>query len=300
MKQPERRTAFALIALVVAGCDTSRDLQGGGPQNDAGSVCDCAGSGDDVPQSLVDALDLCDAGAVLDAGVDGESADVALGIAAVGSIDNNDCLAPRDGCRMVALSTGPLDQVNPNDAVPMGEADPNEALDPQPAYQGDEPITEELQAACDRTQLRLALRVPNDKAKFLFDFLFASAEYPEFVDQGYNDTFYAIMESASLNGGATTSIAFNGSGSGIDVTSMWIENEENVCDETGSGWGEDVDGEAGSTGWLRTSWPMSPGEEISLTFSIHDEGDCLYDSIVLIDGFKWLAEAPEPNTVPID
>ncbi len=43
----------------------------------------------------------------------------------------------------------------------------------------------------------------------------------------------------------------------------------------------------GSTGWLRTNWPIQGGEEFTLTFSIHDEGDAIYDSLVLIDNFRW-------------
>jgi len=57
---------------------------------------------------------------------------------------------------------------------------------------------------------------------------------------------------------------------------------------------------SGSTGWLRTSWPVSGGHQFGLTFSIHDEGDCIYDSIVFIDNFKWSVEPVTGGTVPIE
>ena len=44
------------------------------------------------------------------------------------------------------------------------------------------------------------------------------------------------------------------------------------------------------TGWLTTTVPLSElDEDFKLTFSIHDEGDGIYDSVVLIDNFQWEA-----------
>ena len=43
----------------------------------------------------------------------------------------------------------------------------------------------------------------------------------------------------------------------------------------------------GSTGWLKTTAPVKPGETIKLRFIVLDEGDSKYDSAVLIDNFKW-------------
>ena len=34
-------------------------------------------------------------------------------------------------------------------------------------------------------------------------------------------------------------------------------------------------------------WPIRGGEEFRLTFSIHDEGDAVFDSLVLLDNFRW-------------
>jgi hypothetical protein len=201
---------------------------------------------------------------------------------------------------MLAMATGPLDEANPNEAEDMGDDGHSTDLDPQPEYQGHEETTTYPQEACDCNQLRLSLQAPADKQGFSFDFLFASAEYPEFLDEGFNDTFYAIMEYADLNGGATTNIAFDDLGHEIEVDADFFENSQHPCDEAGSPWSESIDGAAGSTGWLRTSWPVAEGDPFTLTFSIHDEGDCLYDSMVLIDNFQWLDESPGGSTVPIE
>ncbi|MBT6178511.1 MAG: hypothetical protein HOI23_14790 [Deltaproteobacteria bacterium] len=53
---------------------------------------------------------------------------------------------------------------------------------------------------------------------------------------------------------------------------------------------------AGATGWLTTSAPVVPGEEITLNFHIWDTGDSAYDSLVIIDNFQWLIEPTELST----
>ncbi len=36
-----------------------------------------------------------------------------------------------------------------------------------------------------------------------------------------------------------------------------------------------------------------------LTFSIHDEGDGIYDSVVIIDNFQWAVGEVDPGTIII-
>jgi len=52
-------------------------------------------------------------------------------------------------------------------------------------------------------------------------------------------------------------------------------------------------GDAGATGWLTTTAPVVPGEEITLSFHIWDTGDYAFDSLVVIDNFQWLLEPTE-------
>ena len=56
----------------------------------------------------------------------------------------------------------------------------------------------------------------------------------------------------------------------------------------------------GSTGWLSTTAPIQPGEDLTLRFVIFDEGDGALDSAVLLDNFKWgAATVMGPSTGPI-
>ncbi len=52
----------------------------------------------------------------------------------------------------------------------------------------------------------------------------------------------------------------------------------------------------GATGWLSTTAPVVPGEEITLEFMIWDTGDASYDSLILLDGFEWLLEPTQLST----
>ena len=52
----------------------------------------------------------------------------------------------------------------------------------------------------------------------------------------------------------------------------------------------------GATGWLSTTAPVIPGEEITLEFMIWDTGDASYDSLILLDGFEWILEPTQLST----
>jgi hypothetical protein len=84
------------------------------------------------------------------------------------------------------------------------------------------------------------------------------------------------------------------------VDTNYFENTISPCDETGSGWEPSIPSVAGSTGWLRTTWSIEPGAIFRLTFSIHDEGDCIFDSIVFLDNFKWYTEPVDDQTVIVE
>ena len=56
----------------------------------------------------------------------------------------------------------------------------------------------------------------------------------------------------------------------------------------------------GSTSWLTTTAPVTPGEDVTLHFIIFDEGDHILDSAALIDNFRWgTSVVMTPTTGPI-
>ncbi len=123
--------------------------------------------------------------------------------------------------------------------------------------------------------------------------------YPVGVNLAFGDTglFQQCISGATGCGGAATAgttmsctDASQLAGTGFDVV-----NPPNIGPgEPGSCGGSNLLG--GGTGWLTTSGNVVPGEEIDLQFAIWDTGDPIYDSVVLLDNFRWSLTTSEPGT----
>lgn len=291
------------------------------PDNTDYARCDCAGLDSGVARDLAAAMDLCGdviAGAtkaggaeqfgIVDAyqGVVEERVRVRVdGPGGDPVVIGNTCLA--------TLSSGSATGT----AVSDGPGNCSFS-DPDPAGGSQDTI-------CDLAQLRLTLRAPPNAQGFAFDFMFLSYEWPEYLCQEFNDTFYAIVETDAVFGGEPTNAAFDTAGRPITVNVGFFENPAawtvpldgishagdsvggcasagidvepgcvlpNYCDD-GS-----IDVRSGSgSGWLTTTVPITPGQQdIELVLSIHDESDSALDSIVILDSFRWLNLPTELET----
>jgi hypothetical protein len=137
----------------------------------------------------------------------------------------------------------------------------------------------------DPSWVRLSIKVPANAKGFKFDFIFLSAEYPEWVHTSYNDTFYVVQSSAALT--KVQNISFDLKGQPLTVNNGWFENPSSPTQSiSGTGYHGSV---GSSSGWLTTKSPAKSGETMTLTFWIHDEGDHIYDSAVIIDNWRWIA-----------
>lgn len=84
------------------------------------------------------------------------------------------------------------------------------------------------------------------------------------------------------------------------VTALWpvayqqlAPELEGTGFETGKadgGAGNIIDVEGGSTGWYQVTGSAEPGETLRLTFALFDLGNGGFDSVVLIDNFRWSCE----------
>jgi Ca-activated chloride channel homolog len=197
---------------------------------------------------------------------------------------------PREGYKFAALSTG---RVSETVTIPGLAADASYS-DPMPRYYGEVNMGESSEVVYDLSRVSITMTAPLDAHSFSFDFNFFSAEYPDFIGSNYNDTFYAILESEGTNGGVPTNISFDSSAKAIEINNNYFANPYHPCSEANTGF---VNG--ASTCWLRTSWPISPGEEFTLTFTIHDEGDSIYSSTILLDNFKFHSHDAVGMTDPL-
>lgn len=184
--------------------------------------------------------------------------------------------------------------------------------------------------ARDSVMLKFRLRAPTNVRAFSFNSYFLSAEYPEFVCTNYNDQLVALVNTPA---GTPSPIAnpvdknlmtfLDTSGKkwpiGINVaagTNLFAVCESQTanpsCWDTSVassscalgmngllGTGFEKSGNClvgGGTYWLTTAGNVIAGEIVELRIVIWDVGDTAYDSVALLDGFKWLANATLPGT----
>lgn len=152
----------------------------------------------------------------------------------------------------------------------------------------------------DYSEITLQLVVPTNAQSFSFDFNFMSAEFPEYVCTSFDDTFLALLDSQAFTG----NVSFDSQGNRVSINNGFFDTCQASLDPSCTGdaplVGTGYEGSiGGGTGWLTTTAPVVPGEKITITFSIHDEGDHILDSAVLLDNFRWEVEPVEgPITVP--
>jgi hypothetical protein len=263
------------------------------------------------PRALAGTLELCSPW-VLDATLN-KNAD-AKSYAIKTSYGDN--YKPKQGGNFLMLSTGiAADKRDPGYVKPQSgtsfnrdEANPFPQPNNNACYMGPDEMT-----IHDMVELRLSLKVPTNAKSFTFNFMFVSAEYPEFVGTEFNDKFIVLLESKSYMG----NISFDAKKNPITVNTGFFDvcDTAKVCEGTktntcgkpvnllnGTGY-EDTDfGNqkiGGGTHWLTTTSPVTPGETAKLRFILFDEGDHIYDSSVIIDNFQWQTQGSTgPETIP--
>lgn len=253
-----------------------------------------------------------------------------------GVLGTHGVFSPREGERMVILSTGRAADV-PRTHVELGCDDammcPSSDLDPStslsvlpppidvhpvsddqtcaqdPSLVGHGDCSNTLEAeweagaqAYDYAELRLKAQVPEDTDGFAYQFAFFSAEYPMFSDDGspFNDMYIAWLESEAWTG----NISFDQYGHPISIDGVFLDYLDAESDRCQTDPcvapeldGFAMDGHAG-TRWLETVAPVLPGEDIEVVFAIFDLSDAQMDTVVLLDNVHWDCTDLPPLTHP--
>lgn len=116
--------------------------------------------------------------------------------------------------------------------------------------------------------LEQTFKVPSGAKKLTVRYNFVSEEYPEFVGSEFNDVFNATLFTPE----GSRQIAFE------EVNSAPFKPVSGIpCGSGDCTWGE--------TGWLVATIDVSQwaGTNDTITLTVHDVGDTVYDSIVLLD-----------------
>jgi len=193
------------------------------------------------------------------------------------------------------------------------------------------PNTASTQAR-DPVMLELRIKTPSNAASFSVRVNFMSSEFPEFTCSEFNDFFVVLLDSAwsgtpanptDKNLAIYTSPSMQKYPVGVNLahgnTGLFqvCRNGETGCSGTpgsintcvsdaelaGTGM-ETVDGACepgsqagGGTGWLTTSGNVNGAEIITLRIALWDTSDGNYDSVALIDDFRWSLNPSDPGTV---
>jgi hypothetical protein len=247
---------------------------------------------------------------------------------------NND-LAPQLNDSYALMGSGNVSDNNHDD---MCDADVTTG-NPDPYCDEADPYTGETFNIFDAMDWKLTLTAPSDAHSMIFKYVFFSAEYDEWVGSAYNDKFYAVLRAASTNGGEDTIVNFTKCRDPEVYYNFICEADQKGCEEgekycyiaintaysdccwfngcpdgtsaqvgtdiSGTGFecalgqGVDSSGNGSSSGWLQTLWSIEPNETFDIIFHIHDTGDDIYDSQVIIDSFQFLHNIVEGETEPI-
>ncbi len=175
--------------------------------------------------------------------------------------------------------------------------------------------------AHDSVMLTLRVRVPTNARSFSVKMDFYSADYPEWVCTGHDDRFVALVDTQAADTPADKNLAvFVGPDEvhhpiSVDLIKV-APNMFPVCfpgevgckgapynymgcpagtlELIGTGFFQNGDTgcgnnkvTGGATGWLKMSGNVEPGETMELRLAVWNTGDGLYDSLVLLDDWRW-------------
>ncbi len=185
----------------------------------------------------------------------------------------------------------------------------------------------------DPIMLTLRVRAPTNASSFSAKMFFFSAEFPEWVCSQYNDFFVALVDSEADNNPDDKNIAIWDDGQehwpvGVNLAKVADglftacqngiigcndkdipESQYSGCEDSslvlGTGFDElDTGGcgvdkyVGGGTGWLTMNGNVEPGEVFDIRLAIWDSGGHIFDSLVLLDDWRWSVEAAEPGLEP--
>jgi hypothetical protein len=171
----------------------------------------------------------------------------------------------------------------------------------------------------DGAALQLTIKVPSNADRMAFDFAYFSADWISGLCNTYNDQFAVMMK---IEGASTPAInlAPDELGDVMSVNSQLLAActcptapacsygiydvncslGADLLAGTGFQTGELAGHSHGGTGWLTASVPVTAGSTITVTALIYDSGDGTYDSLALLDAFRFYrAPAGDGQTAPM-
>ena len=185
--------------------------------------------------------------------------------------------------------------------------------------------------AFDSMMLKIRVRVPTNALSFNVQMHFFSAEWPEYVCTTFNDLFVTLVDAPGAMNPADKNIAIYTTPQnqkypvGVNIAKAAAglftecQNGQIACLGNGGNYNNCTAGlgplantgfqipeggcgantsTGGGTGWLKMAGNVVPGAVMEIRFVIWDTGDSAWDSLVLLDDWKWSVQASQPGVMP--
>lgn len=205
---------------------------------------------------------------------------------------------PLSGADFGLLSTGDPLLLENDPALPDGPEQNDLANSGKPLEDSDNLATERGLSVHDATTLRIDVLVPDGTNCLALSYRFLSDEFPEYVGTPFNDAFMAELDTTTWQtdenndiiapNDFATKVGVPVSVNGVGPTA--VSNAEAAATTFDA-----------ATGLVTSKTPVTPGNH-SLYLSVFDQGDHIYDSVVMLDRLGFVNESPDtckPPEVPV-
>lgn len=139
-----------------------------------------------------------------------------------------------------------------------------------------------MNVANDVFYMSFDLQVPLGTHGYMFDFAFFSEEYPNYVGKIVNDMFVVWSNSESFTGNITF---IDDQPLTVTALAPYMTVQPGSFLLTGTGFPNDAEG--AGTGWFTAKGSAVPGENFTIAVAIFDMADDIFDTVGLLDGFRW-------------
>ena len=145
-------------------------------------------------------------------------------------------------------------------------------------------------AANDVFYMAFQLVTPPGTHGYMFDFAYFSEEWPVYVGTDFNDMLVVWSTSETFTGNVTFI-----ENQPLTVTALDPYMAIQVGDPRLAGTGFPGDDEGAGTGWFTAKASAAPGEKFTVAISIFDMGDAVWDTVGILDNFRWDCAGCDPS-----
>ena len=139
--------------------------------------------------------------------------------------------------------------------------------------------------AYDVFYMSFDLHTPAGTHGFMLDLAFFSEEWPVYVDTTYNDMLVVWSTSEGYTGNVAYLDDAPLTATTLDPYMVYQPGHPRLA-----GTGFPGDDEGAATDWMTARGSALPGEKFTVAIAIFDIGDALWDSVALVDHFRWDCE----------